>query len=228
MATSTKNLNELLPRLPLFQALTEQETEQLSNRARRMAIPKQHRIYDAGELSDTLFILNRGTVKIGRHSKEGREVIKQIVHPVSLFGEMGLVGERTRQNFATAMNKEVVLYALSIREVQALLQNNSQLAVEMLQYFGNRLRRTENRLESLIFKDARERIIDFLKDAARKRGERVGYETLIRHSLTQQDIANITGTSRQTVTSVLNDLRKSNLIYFNRRSILIRDLTKLS
>lgn len=193
-----------------------------------MAIPKQHRIYDAGELSDTLFILNRGTVKIGRHSKEGREVIKQIVHPVSLFGEMGLVGERTRQNFATAMNKEVVLYALSIREIQALLQNNSQLAVEMLQYFGNRLRRTENRLESLIFKDARERIIDFLKDAARKRGERVGYETLIRHSLTQQDIANITGTSRQTVTSVLNDLRKSNLIYFNRRSILIRDLAKLS
>ena len=78
-----------------------------------------------------------------------------------------------------------------------------------------------------MFKDARERIIDFLKDSAKKQGKRVGFETLIRHCYTQQDIANITGTSRQTVTSVMNDLKKSNLIYFNRRSILIRDMAKL-
>ncbi len=93
---------------------------------------------------------------------------------------------------------------------------------------GDRLRQVENRLESLIFKDARRRIIDFLKESASRQGKRVGYEMLIKHSLTQQDIANITGTSRQTVTSVLNDLRRANLIYFNRRSILIRDLAKLS
>lgn len=214
--------------MPLFQALGEREIEQLSSSARRIEIPKQHRIYNAGDSSDTIYILNRGIVKIGRHSQEGREVIKQIVHPVSIFGEMGLVGEQERQSFAMAMNNEIVLYVFSVREIQELLRSNAQLSIEMLKYFGKRLRRTESRLESLIFKDARERIIDFLKDAARKRGERVGYETLIRHSLTQQDIANITGTSRQTVTSVLNDLRKSNLIYFNRRSILIRDLTKLS
>ncbi|MFT5763438.1 MAG: CRP/FNR family cyclic AMP-dependent transcriptional regulator, partial [Saprospiraceae bacterium] len=85
-----------------------------------------------------------------------------------------------------------------------------------------------NRLESLIFKDARTRIIEFLKDSAEKRGRRVGYEMLLKHSLTQQDIANLTGTSRQTVTSVLNELRKSDLIYFNRRSILIRDMAKLA
>ena len=87
--------------------------------------------------------------------------------------------------------------------------------------------KAEERLESLIFKDARARIIDFLKDSANKRGRRVGYEMLLKHCLTQQDIANITGTSRQTVTSVLNDLRKENLIYFNRRTILIRDMERL-
>ena len=81
--------------------------------------------------------------------------------------------------------------------------------------------------ESLIFKDARARIIDFLKETAIKRGRQVGYEHFFKHSLTQQDIANITDTSRQTVTLVLNDLRKSNLIYFNRNSFLIRDMNKL-
>jgi len=84
-------------------------------------------------------------------------------------------------------------------------------------------------LESLIFKDARARIIDFLKDAADRHGRRIGIdELLVKHSLTQQDIANITGTSRQTVTSVLNDLKKLNLIHFTRRSFLIRDLAKLA
>ena len=98
----------------------------------------------------------------------------------------------------------------------------------MLSMIGKRLRTAERRLEALVFKDARERIIDFLKDNAAKRGKRIGFETLIRHNLTQQDIANFTCTSRQTVTSVLNELRKANLIYFNRRSFLIRDLAKLS
>jgi len=92
---------------------------------------------------------------------------------------------------------------------------------------GKRLKRAESRLESLIFKDARSRIIDFLKDSVERRGRQVGFEMMFKHSLTQQDIANLTGTSRQTVTSVLNELKKDNLIYFTRKSILVRDVAKL-
>jgi len=97
-----------------------------------------------------------------------------------------------------------------------------------MNYVGGRLREVENRLEDLVFKDARDRIIDFIKESAEKRGRRVGFEMLFKHCLTQQDIANITGTSRQTVTSVLNELKRLDLIYFNRRSILIRDMAKLA
>jgi CRP-like cAMP-binding protein len=97
-----------------------------------------------------------------------------------------------------------------------------------MQLFGSRLLRAENKLESLIFKDARTRIIDFIKDSVNSRGRRIGYEMLLKHSLTHQDIANITCTSRQTVTLVLNELRKSDLIYFNRGKILVRDMAKLA
>ena len=93
---------------------------------------------------------------------------------------------------------------------------------------GTRLMYLEDRFESLVFKDARERIIDFLKDNAKTNGRKVGLEMLIKHSLTQQDIANYTGTSRQTVTYVLNDLKRQNQIYFKRKSILIRDISSLS
>jgi CRP-like cAMP-binding protein len=108
------------------------------------------------------------------------------------------------------------------------LTHNPELCFKLINSLGEKLRHTEKRFESLVFKDARARIIDFLKDNAKDFGRQVGYEMLIKHSLTQQDIANFTGTSRQTVTSVLNDLKKSNKIYFKRKSILIRDMASLS
>jgi CRP-like cAMP-binding protein len=74
----------------------------------------------------------------------------------------------------------------------------------------------------------RTRIVEFLKENADSRGRQVGLETMIKHSLTQQDIANLVGASRQTVAAILNELRKSNLIHFNRNTILIRDLDKLN
>jgi len=168
-------------------------------------------------------------MKIVTHSNDEKEVIKSILHPLAMFGELCVVGETYRTDYAKAMNSEVHYFALKVEDLQKLMRQNYNLSSKILNMMGSRLRRAEHRLESLIFKDARTRIIDFLKESAEKRGRKIGIdETLVKHSLTQQDIANITGTSRQTVTSVLNDLKKSNLIHFTRRSILIRDLRKLA
>jgi CRP-like cAMP-binding protein len=85
----------------------------------------------------------------------------------------------------------------------------------------------EQRLESLVFKDSRSRIIEFLIDLVEKRGERVGYEHVVRKFITHQEIANLTATSRQTVTTVLNELRDKELLTFNRKRLLVRDFEKL-
>ncbi|MCB0557912.1 MAG: winged helix-turn-helix domain-containing protein, partial [Phaeodactylibacter sp.] len=85
----------------------------------------------------------------------------------------------------------------------------------------------EQRLESLVFKDSRTRIIEFLHELGEKKGQRVGYEMLVRKFMTHQEIANLTATSRQTVTTVLNELRNRNLLTFNRKRLLIRDMDKL-
>jgi len=219
---------DFLRSFPLFKSLTEDDFSQLSKLVDFRVKPKYSYIYLPDEPSHTIFFLSKGTVKIGTHSNDGREVIKQVIHPTAMFGELGLVGEQKRQDFAKAMNEDVHLCSLKVHDFQNLMKSNHQLALKVISILGNRLRRAENRLEALIFKDARTRIIDFLKDSVEKRGRRVGFEMLLKHCLTQQDIANITGTSRQTVTSVLNDLRKSDLIYFNRRSILIRDIANLA
>ncbi|MEN0006475.1 MAG: Crp/Fnr family transcriptional regulator [Bacteroidota bacterium] len=218
---------EFLKHLPVFEPLDETDRIQLASQVKMEVIEKHQHIYHIDDFSDKVFFLVKGIVKIGTTSADGREVIKQILHPMSMFGELGLMGELKRQDFAIAMNKPVTVFTIRTAQLKNFLQTNHQLSMKFLQLIGSRLREAETRLESMIFKDARERIIDFLKDSANRQGKRIGFEMLIKHCLTQQDIANITGTSRQTVTSVLNELKKSNLIYFNRRSILIRDMARL-
>ena len=228
MKTELNSTINLLRHFALFEGLSQGQLEKLAARAELQKVDKLQSIYEAGSRSDQIYFLVNGAVKISIHSDDGREVIKHILQPLAMFGELCLVGESRRKDFAATMNEDTQLLCIHANDFQQIMRHNNQLAMRILNFIGARLRQAESRLESMIFKDARERIIDFLKESAQNTGKRIGYEMLIRHSLTQQDIANITGTSRQTVTSVLNELKKSNLIHFNRRSILIRDMGKLA
>jgi len=218
-----------LEQFPLFDVLTNDELNQLASMVELKKRPKYAYIYSRDDASEYIYFLLKGTIKIVTHSEDEKEVIKSVLHPLSMFGELCIVGQEHRTDFAKAMNQEVHYFSLRLEDLRKIMRNNHRLSNKILYMMGERLHRVESRLESLIFKDARTRIIDFIKDSAEKRGRRIGIdETLVKHSLTQQDIANITGTSRQTVTSVLNDLKKSNLIHFTRKSILIRDLQRLA
>jgi CRP/FNR family cyclic AMP-dependent transcriptional regulator len=221
------NSISFLDQFPIFDTLSEQEKARVETLMEYKVKPKYSFIYLPDELSDTIYFLAKGTVKIGTHSVDGKEVIKSLIHPGSMFGELGLIGEAVRQDFAQALKEEVHLYSIKVEDFKRIMKTSFALCDKVMSLFGGRLMRAENKLESLIFKDARTRIIEFIKDSVEKRGRRVGYEMLLKHSLTHQDIANITCTSRQTVTLVLNELRKSDLIYFNRGKILVRDMAKL-
>jgi CRP-like cAMP-binding protein len=126
------------------------------------------------------------------------------------------------------MDNMTIVCPMSIDEMKEMMSNNDPLSFKVMKLIGLRLRKTERRLESLVFKDARTRIVEFLKDQAIEKGKKVGFETMIPSHFTHKDIASLTGTSRQTVTTILNDLREKNLINFDRRKILIRDIEKIA
>lgn len=222
------NKMEVLRQLPLLDCLDNNELERLASMASLRRTTKYAFVFMPDEPADQLFLLMEGRMKIGTFSQDGREVIKDILHPQTLFGDLALAGELQHSEFAQALHDGAVCLSIRLGDFHALMQQNQRLVFACLQHLTSRLQRVEDRLAKLVLKDARERIIEFLVDTAGKEGRRVGYETLVKHHLTQQDIANLTGTSRQTVTSVMNDLRKSNLIYFNRKSILIRDIERLA
>jgi CRP/FNR family transcriptional regulator, cyclic AMP receptor protein len=187
---------------------------------------KDQFIYLAEAAATHIYMIVSGRVKIGRYLDDGKEITTAILSTGEIFGELALAGEETRRDFAQAID-DCVICPLSLEEMKMLMWDNKELSFKMLKFVGLRLMKLERKLELLVFKDARTRVVEFIKDAAAWKGKKVGFETLIQTKLTHQDIASLTGTSRQTVTTILNDLKDKNLINFDRRRILVRDLESL-
>lgn len=184
-------------------------------------------LYMPDEMSDKIFFLYEGRVKIGTYGESGKEITKAILGKGEVFGELAIIGEDKRRDFAVAMEDSTACI-VSKDEMNDLMRDHSGLNLFLMRIMGSRMLEMEQRLESLVFKDSRTRIIEFLKNLAHKKGQRVGYEMLVRKFMTHQEIANLTATSRQTVTTVLNELRSKNILTFNRRRLLIRDMDNLA
>src|SRR5688572_22867158 len=185
-------------------------------------------IYFTDEPATYIYMISEGRVRIGNYLDDGKEVVKSILTKGEIFGELALAGEEHRHDFAQAMDDKTTVCPLSIEELRNLMFEDKELSFKILKLVGFRLMKLERKLELLVFKDARTRVIEFLKDAAAWKGKKVGFETMIPTKLTHKDIAALTGTSRQTVTTILNELKEQNLINFDRKKILIRDLDKLA
>ncbi len=212
-----------LEQFKLFEGMTRNELDKISSFTTLRSRPKNSYIYHPGDSSEVMFILKEGRIKVGNYSNDGREVIKRIVQPGEIFGEMGLAGELNRREFAIALKEEASFYMIYVADLKDIIRDNPELGMRLIARIGSRIRSTEKRLESIIFKDSKTRVVEFIQELGKTIGLKCGDEMLLQHFLTHQDIANITGTSRQFVTSVLNDLKRLKIIKFDRTSILISD-----
>lgn len=184
-------------------------------------------IYLPDQEAKHLHVVVKGRVKIGKYLPDGQEVIKAILGEGEVFGEMALAGENERKEFAEVMDDDTKICMLSIDELKSLMIKDGDLSLRIMKWMGLRLRKLERKVELLVFRDARTRVVEFLKDAACWKGKPVGHEVMIKTKLTHSDIAKLTATSRQTVNEVLNQLRSEDQIYMERGKILIRDLENL-
>jgi len=184
-------------------------------------------VYFPNQSADNIYLVAEGKVKICTYTEDGDEVMKSILVKGDIFGEMALTGEERRSDFAQVMDENTRICSIKMEELQMLMVDNKPLSLKIYKIIGLRYKKLEKRIESMVFKDARTRIVEFLRELAEERGTKVGFEIMIKNHFTHKDIANLTGTSRQTVTTVLNDLKENNLINFNRRQFLIRNLETL-
>jgi len=224
----TSHIIDELKGFPLATCLSESEIAQMASTGELRIFKKHDYLFESGQISNEIFFLLNGVVKVTAKATDGREVIKMILHPKAILSEHSLADEKIRTNDATILTTEATVFAINVSIIQDMMLKNPKLAICIINFIGRKLKYAEERLESLALNDARERIVQFLKVNAESFGQSVGYETLLKHDFTQQDIASFTGTSRQTVTTVLNDLKKNNKIFFKRKAILIRDVASLA
>ncbi len=184
-------------------------------------------IYLPDDAANKIYFITEGRIKIGSHGSVDKEITKAILSKGEVFGELALIDAESRRDFAVAMEDSKVC-VITKEEMKNLMKDHSQLSLFLMKLMGKRALGMEKRLESLVFKDSRSRIIEFLTDLVKQKGQRVGYEMLVRKFITHQEIANITATSRQTVTTVLNELRNKNILTFDRKRLLIRNMDELN
>jgi CRP/FNR family transcriptional regulator, cyclic AMP receptor protein len=207
----------------LFLSHTSIEKEFLS---KKKTIKKGDYVYLPEEPSDKIYFILDGKVKLGTYRDGDKEVVTAILTKGDVFGEGSILGNQKRKDFALAADV-TELSILTQDEFNTLVNKNSSLSVLMMQIMGARVSEMEDRLESLVFKDSKTRILDFLIKSIEKKGQRIGYEWVLRNFITHQDIASLTSTSRQSVTMILNELRHDNIIQFDRKRLLVRDFDRL-
>jgi CRP/FNR family cyclic AMP-dependent transcriptional regulator len=211
----------------LFKILCPTKFEAARTNHTFRTLKKNEYVYFEGEGADEIYFVSSGRVKIFEIKDKKEEVVKSMLSAGEIFGELAIADEERRTDFAQAVENNTVVCCLKLTDMKQLVVNDKTCSFSILKLIGFKLHKLERKIEQLVFKDVRTRVVEFLKDAAEWKGKKVGTETLILTPLTHKEMGKLIGLSRQSVTATLNQLKDENKIYFDRKRILIRDLNEL-
>ena len=185
------------------------------------AYRKKDYIYFEEDSANKVYLIEKGKVKIGYYSEEGEEVIKAILTRGQLFGEKAILGEEKRNEFAQSIDNTTSICPIGVDTMHDLMRNNQTFSFKVYKFIGIKFKKLERRLQLLLFKDTKTRLVEFLNELC----EDYGYDCpktgdhVIKHPYTQKDIASLIGTSRPTLNILLNELREDQILDFNRKEI---------
>lgn len=210
----------------LFDGLPSEKMENLGSITFLHNFAKNQPIYFAEATSSSIFFLKHGRVKLTRMSPDGKEMIVALVNPGEVFGEMAIIDDGNRTDTAYALD-ETIICAISKDDFKQFVESNPELNPRVTKLIGLKLRQFSEKVEDLVFKDAPTRVISFLVSLSSTQGKRVGDEIFVKPFLTHKEIAELTACTRQTVNSILTDLREKGTIHFDRKKLIIKDEPKL-
>lgn len=212
----------------MFDGMDEISMKEVDGKSSMQTVKTHQALYFPDAPTHTIFFLKEGHVKISRVTQDGREAILDVLGPGEIFGEIGFPDEEAtgRNEMAEALD-EAVVCTMRREDFEALLKMKPDLNLEVTKRVGLRLRKIEERVSDLLFKDTRTRIASFLVRYAEEFGKTKQGIITVGNALTQQEIALLTGSARQTVTTTLNEFRSMGLLDFSRTTITIKDFGKL-
>jgi CRP-like cAMP-binding protein len=217
---------DVLRRSPLFAGLDDQASHDLLAVMTPMRLERGDILFHEGEAGERLYVITEGKVKLGRTSSDGRENLLAILGPGEMFGELSLFDPGPRTATATAV-AETQLVGLTNEAMHTYLARNPRVALTLLAALARRLRRTNESLADLVFTDVPGRVAKALLELSGRFGRPVEEGILVAHDLTQEELAQLVGTSRETVNKALADFASRGWIRLEARAVLLIDLERL-
>jgi CRP-like cAMP-binding protein len=220
-------VNDPLIRAGIFQGVDPSAVQALSATLEPVSFPRAHVIFAEGEPGDRLYIVLSGKVKIGRKSVDGRENLLAVFGPSDMFGELSIFDPGPRTSTATTVT-EVSAVSMDRAALRDWINKRPEIAEQLLRVIARRLRRTNNMLADLIFTDVPGRVAKALLQLAQRFGIQEAGMLRVTHDLTQEEIAQLVGASRETVNKALADFAHRGWLRLEGKSVLILEPERLA
>ncbi|MBU8808156.1 cAMP-activated global transcriptional regulator CRP [Mycolicibacterium goodii] len=220
-------MDEVLARAGIFQGVQPSAVAALAQQLEPVSFRRGQVVFTEGEPGETLYIITSGKVKIGRKSVDGRESLLTLMGPSDMFGELAIFDPGPRTSTVTALS-EVQAVMMHRKVLRNWIADRPEIAEQLLRVLARRLRRTNDNLSDLIFTDVPGRVAKQLLHLAQRFGTREGNSLRVDHELTQEEIAQLVGSSRETVNKALSDFAQRGWIRVQGKSILIDNTERLA
>jgi CRP/FNR family transcriptional regulator, cyclic AMP receptor protein len=219
-------LDDALKRAPLFTALDEEAAAALRRSMTEVQLGRGQVVFREGDPGDRLYVVSEGKIKLGRSSSDGRENLLAVLGPGEMFGELSLFDPGPRTATATAVTDATVL-ALSHPDLRPWLTGRPEVALSLLRQVARRLRRTNEVLGDLVFSDVPGRVAKALLDLSKRFGIPSDEGVHVSHDLTQEELAQLVGASRETVNKALADFASRGWLRLEARAVVLLDTERL-
>jgi CRP/FNR family transcriptional regulator len=219
--------DEVLRRAPLFAGLDQEDAQELEGALIRAVLPRGGVVFVEDEPGDSLHVILSGKVKISRRSPDGRENLLAVLGPGDLIGELSLFDPGPRTATASMVTQGEIA-SLAHDALRPWLTRRPQVAERLLAVLARRLRNTNDAMADLVFTDVPGRVAKALLDLAGRFGAPVPEGVRVRHDLTQEELAQLVGASRETVNKALADFAGRGWIRLDNRAVVILDEERLA
>jgi CRP/FNR family cyclic AMP-dependent transcriptional regulator len=220
-------MNEVLARSGILQGVNPEAAEALANEMNAVELRRGGVLFNEGEPGDSLYIVLSGKLKLGRRAPDGRQNLLAIMGPADIVGELSLFDPGPRTATATAVT-DAQLARLTKMSLRPWLNNRPEIAEQLLRVLARRLRRTNDALADLIFTDVPGRVAKNLLQMAARFGTRDGGALRLTHDLTQEELAQLVGASRETVNKALAEFATRSWLRLDGKSVIIMDPERLA
>jgi CRP/FNR family cyclic AMP-dependent transcriptional regulator len=220
-------MDRILANAALFQGVDPPVVAELTRGLRRVHFAAGEEIYAEGDLATTLYIIVAGKVKLGRSAQDGRENLLAVLGPPDIFGELPMLDPGPQPWSACAIT-DVRALVVERTRLRAWIDHCPVIADRLLRILARQLRRTTDTLTDLAFIDAPARVAKQLLGLAQRFGTPENGAMRVTHGLTQEEIAQYVGASRETVNKALSDFAHRGWIRLDGKSVLISDSERLA